>query len=48
MVKNEFSLFKVIGCIFAAGTVAASNINVSHELIHKEHNESDSLFGKFQ
>lgn len=45
MVNNELSLFKIIGCIFSAGTIAASNINVSHELIHKEHNESDTWFG---
>jgi hypothetical protein len=45
MVTNDLSLFKIIGCIFIAGLTSASNINVSHELIHKEHNEFDSLLG---
>ena len=46
MVTNELSSLQIVGCLFNAGTIAASNINVSHELIHKEHIESDSLIGK--
>ncbi|EAR84610.1 fatty acid desaturase (macronuclear) [Tetrahymena thermophila SB210] len=33
--KDEISLFNQFGIIFVAGNLAASNINVAHELFHK-------------
>jgi alkane 1-monooxygenase len=45
MVVHEYNWFKVIGCIFSGAVTAASNINVAHELFHKEHSDVDSFFG---
>ena len=40
----NLSLFTYVGCLFVAGNFAAVNINISHELMHKD-NKLDQFFG---
>jgi len=41
---HELSLFQHIGVVISAGTLSASNINVAHELFHKD-STLDTFFG---
>lgn len=40
----DLSLFKFVGCVIIAGNFAAVNINISHELMHKD-NKLDQFLG---
>jgi alkane 1-monooxygenase len=42
--KPNLSLFTYFGCLLVAGNFAAININISHELMHKN-NKLDQFFG---
>lgn len=42
--KPDLSLYSFIGCLIVAGNLAAVNINISHELMHKD-NPLDQFFG---
>ncbi|CAD8211352.1 unnamed protein product [Paramecium octaurelia] len=44
LLNNEIQIFNKLGIIFLCGNLAASNINIAHELFHKD-NLLDKLLG---
>lgn len=46
LIKNDISLLNTAGILFLCGNLAASNINIAHELFHKD-NFLDKFLGTF-